>query len=126
MNPQAHRPFATPPPSVAVASLLAQQTAYVNYSSVLPTAPNQTVPPPQQLPSIHSPDANQDDSNGGGDSASDSKGGRALSSSKRAEQNRKAQRAFRERRDQHVKDLESRSQMLDQVSPLSRWTAALS
>ncbi|KAG5650622.1 hypothetical protein H0H81_011626 [Sphagnurus paluster] len=39
--------------------------------------------------------------------------GRALSSSKRAEQNRKAQRAFRERRDQHVKALESRSQLLD-------------
>ncbi|KAJ2918576.1 hypothetical protein MD484_g1891, partial [Candolleomyces efflorescens] len=40
-------------------------------------------------------------------------GGRALSNSKRAEQNRKAQRAFRERRDQHVKFLESRSQLLD-------------
>ncbi|KAJ7593853.1 hypothetical protein C8J56DRAFT_925321 [Mycena floridula] len=39
--------------------------------------------------------------------------GRALSQSKRAEQNRKAQRAFRERRDQHVKALESRSQLLD-------------
>jgi hypothetical protein len=39
--------------------------------------------------------------------------GRPLSSSKRAEQNRKAQRAFRERRDQHVKQLESRSQLLD-------------
>ncbi|KAF9529326.1 hypothetical protein CPB83DRAFT_853076 [Crepidotus variabilis] len=38
---------------------------------------------------------------------------RTLSSSKRAEQNRKAQRAFRERRDQHVKALESRSQLLD-------------
>jgi len=36
-----------------------------------------------------------------------------LSQSKRAEQNRKAQRAFRERRDQHVKALESRSQLLD-------------
>ncbi|EMD37720.1 hypothetical protein CERSUDRAFT_83459 [Gelatoporia subvermispora B] len=40
-------------------------------------------------------------------------GGRTLSQSKRAEQNRKAQRAFRERRDQHVKALESRSQLLD-------------
>ncbi|KAI0779396.1 hypothetical protein C8Q74DRAFT_689099 [Fomes fomentarius] len=39
--------------------------------------------------------------------------GRTLSQSKRAEQNRKAQRAFRERRDQHVKTLESRSQLLD-------------
>ncbi|KAF7298244.1 Proteophosphoglycan ppg4 [Mycena chlorophos] len=40
-------------------------------------------------------------------------GGRVLSTSKRAEQNRKAQRAFRERRDQHVKQLESRSALLD-------------
>jgi len=39
--------------------------------------------------------------------------GRALAQSKRAEQNRKAQRAFRERRDAHVKTLESRSQLLD-------------
>ncbi|KAK0225815.1 hypothetical protein IW262DRAFT_1457076 [Armillaria fumosa] len=46
-------------------------------------------------------------------SGSASSGQRALSSSKRAEQNRKAQRAFRERRDQHVKALESRSQLLD-------------
>ncbi|KAF7976846.1 hypothetical protein HWV62_5550 [Athelia sp. TMB] len=46
-------------------------------------------------------------------SASPPGGGRTLSSSKRAEQNRKAQRAFRERRDQHVKALESRSQLLD-------------
>ncbi|KAJ7072388.1 hypothetical protein C8F01DRAFT_1103831 [Mycena amicta] len=42
-----------------------------------------------------------------------SPGGRVLSTSKRAEQNRKAQRAFRERRDQHVKQLESRSALLD-------------
>ncbi|CAE6517868.1 unnamed protein product [Rhizoctonia solani] len=40
-------------------------------------------------------------------------GTRPLNNSKRAEQNRKAQRAFRERRDQHVKQLESRSAMLD-------------
>jgi len=39
--------------------------------------------------------------------------GRILSTSKRAEQNRKAQRAFRERRDAHVKALEQRSQLLD-------------
>jgi hypothetical protein len=51
--------------------------------------------------------ANDSDSGGAGNK------GRALSQSKRAEQNRKAQRAFRERRDQHVKNLESRSQLLD-------------
>ncbi|KAF8493621.1 hypothetical protein JB92DRAFT_1166529 [Gautieria morchelliformis] len=45
--------------------------------------------------------------------SSNAPGGRQLSTSKRAEQNRKAQRAFRERRDAHVKALESRSQLLD-------------
>lgn len=40
---------------------------------------------------------------------------RPVNPSKRAEQNRKAQRAFRERRDAHVKELEQRSQALDQV-----------
>lgn len=48
-----------------------------------------------------------------GQSPPESPAGRTLSQSKRAEQNRKAQRAFRERRDQHVKALESRSQLLD-------------
>ncbi|KAI0745986.1 hypothetical protein C8Q76DRAFT_596162, partial [Earliella scabrosa] len=47
------------------------------------------------------------------DQARSNSSGRTLSQSKRAEQNRKAQRAFRERRDQHVKTLESRSQLLD-------------
>ncbi|KAF8744932.1 hypothetical protein AX14_012757 [Amanita brunnescens Koide BX004] len=62
----------------------------------LPPGQPQPAPPsgPQQAP--HSPGS-----------------GRTLSQSKRAEQNRKAQRAFRERRDQHVKALESRSQLLD-------------
>jgi len=39
--------------------------------------------------------------------------GRPLNPGKRAEQNRKAQRAFRERREIHVKELEARSQLLD-------------
>ncbi|KAJ7683347.1 hypothetical protein B0H17DRAFT_37093 [Mycena rosella] len=38
---------------------------------------------------------------------------RPPTSSKRAAQNRQAQRAFRERRDQHVRILEARSQLLD-------------
>jgi hypothetical protein len=65
--------------------------------------PNQPPPPQGQV--------YEQDQEGG--SPPGSAAGRALSSSKRAEQNRKAQRAFRERRDQHVKALESRSQLLD-------------
>lgn len=38
---------------------------------------------------------------------------RVLSSTKRAAQNRAAQRAFRERRDKHVKELEARSQQFE-------------
>ncbi|KAG8873249.1 hypothetical protein FRB97_006904 [Tulasnella sp. 331] len=51
----------------------------------------------------------------GGSQAGGGSGGpsRVLNGSKRAEQNRKAQRAFRERRDAHVKALESRSQLLE-------------
>lgn len=66
-----------------------------------PGVPGAPQPPPQSDPQqAHSP--------GGTPS-----GGRPLNTSKRAEQNRKAQRAFRERRDAHVKALESRSQLLD-------------
>ncbi|KAF7376089.1 hypothetical protein MSAN_00023700 [Mycena sanguinolenta] len=64
--------------------------------------------PPQNSP-VAPEDPQQQTQTAPGNPAS----GRALSSSKRAEQNRKAQRAFRERRDQHVKSLESRSQLLD-------------
>ncbi|KAG8992111.1 hypothetical protein FRB94_012005 [Tulasnella sp. JGI-2019a] len=49
----------------------------------------------------------------GGSQAGGSGPSRVLNGSKRAEQNRKAQRAFRERRDAHVKALESRSQLLE-------------
>ncbi|KAJ7287603.1 hypothetical protein C8J57DRAFT_1496017 [Mycena rebaudengoi] len=62
------------------------------------------MPPPNSAPP-------QDDA--GSQSPPANSSGRSLSNSKRAEQNRKAQRAFRERRDQHVKSLESRSQLLD-------------
>ncbi|CCM05068.1 uncharacterized protein FIBRA_07274 [Fibroporia radiculosa] len=64
-------------------------------------SPGGMPPPPPPLPL-------QD-----GQSSPGGSSGRTLSQSKRAEQNRKAQRAFRERRDQHVKALESRSQLLD-------------
>ncbi|OBZ70911.1 AP-1-like transcription factor YAP6 [Grifola frondosa] len=66
-------------------------------------------PHPQGPPPGHPiPPMQGEEQSPGGSSA-----GRTLSQSKRAEQNRKAQRAFRERRDQHVKALESRSQLLD-------------
>jgi len=39
--------------------------------------------------------------------------GKPLNPGKRAEQNRKAQRAFRERRELHMKELEARSQLLE-------------
>ncbi|KAG6372293.1 hypothetical protein JVT61DRAFT_7733 [Boletus reticuloceps] len=69
----------------------------------------QPPPPPQGEPSEqHLNGQDQDPSD-----ESPKGGGRQLSQSKRAEQNRKAQRAFRERRDQRVKALESRSQLLD-------------
>ncbi|CAL1706589.1 unnamed protein product [Somion occarium] len=67
------------------------------------------MPPPQQMPPGPPPGQQAD----GQPSQAGGGGSRALSQSKRAEQNRKAQRAFRERRDQHVKALESRSQLLD-------------
>jgi len=66
--------------------------------------PHPLAPPPPPTEEQRSP------SNGTGTSSGTA---RTLSQSKRAEQNRKAQRAFRERRDQHVKALESRSQLLD-------------
>ncbi|KAJ6609849.1 hypothetical protein B0H10DRAFT_2062736 [Mycena sp. CBHHK59/15] len=85
--------------------------------------PMSTLPPgyqystdfsPGGLPPPQNPAPPQDDAQHQSQSPPpNSQAGRALSSSKRAEQNRKAQRAFRERRDQHVKSLESRSQLLD-------------
>jgi hypothetical protein len=86
------------------------------YADYTPGGMPPNPPQPSQDPAQQSPDS--------------AASGRALSSSKRAEQNRKAQRAFRERRDQlvphttfsffslmplcrHVKALESRSQLLD-------------
>jgi hypothetical protein len=65
-----------------------------------PYAPTDYTPggmPPPHSAQIHPAPEPQSD---GGQSSG---GGRTLSSSKRAEQNRKAQRAFRERRDQYVR-----------------------
>ncbi|OAX40368.1 hypothetical protein K503DRAFT_662118, partial [Rhizopogon vinicolor AM-OR11-026] len=77
-----------------------------------PGGPEYGAPPPH--PSPGEPPASQIEGQPGSDSQGEQKvNGRPLSQTKRAEQNRKAQRAFRERRDQHVKALESRSQLLD-------------
>ncbi|KAA8896092.1 hypothetical protein FN846DRAFT_911051 [Sphaerosporella brunnea] len=61
---------------------------------------------------------------GGGDSSSSTRGGRGSSEEKeltpgqrrRKEQNRAAQRAFRERKERHVKELESRLASLEQAN----------
>ncbi|KAF8325153.1 uncharacterized protein EI90DRAFT_3073114 [Cantharellus anzutake] len=50
-----------------------------------------------------------------GEESSHSTGPRTVTQTKRAEQNRRAQKAFRERRDQHVRELETRSRLLDQA-----------
>lgn len=54
------------------------------------------------------------------DDSKDSKSSKAkkLASGKRADQNRKAQRAFRQRKDKYIKDLELRSQELDIANSL--------
>ncbi|KAI0256413.1 hypothetical protein BJV78DRAFT_1273247 [Lactifluus subvellereus] len=73
------------------------------------------LPPPHSLapPTDSSQEQRPQSQTSNGASPTASGTPRTLSQSKRAEQNRKAQRAFRERRDQHVKALESRSQLLD-------------
>ncbi|KAK7057289.1 hypothetical protein R3P38DRAFT_2840445 [Favolaschia claudopus] len=91
-HPMAH-PIATIPPA-AIPQQYSQFTTDFSPAGL----PAQPPPDPQQQQPSQSPPPS---------------GGRTLSSSKRAEQNRKAQRAFRERRDQHLKNLESRSQLLD-------------
>lgn len=91
-NPTTGRKRKTPPDATSHAPLPPPQ----HYP---PMALNQQ--PYQQLvsqPLQQAPAAPSNDD----DAAGSSSGGRALSTSKRAEQNRKAQRAFRERRDQCV------------------------
>ncbi|GJE94431.1 bZIP transcription factor [Phanerochaete sordida] len=85
-----HPPHLGPPPGMPY--------TYIPHGDYTPGG--MTHPPPPPPPQAEGP-------------PSDGGANRPLSTSKRAEQNRKAQRAFRERRDQHVKALESRSQLLD-------------
>ncbi|KZT21354.1 hypothetical protein NEOLEDRAFT_1024080, partial [Neolentinus lepideus HHB14362 ss-1] len=86
---------------------------YLEYPPPPPGAqPIQMVVPQPQPPQGGQPPPAGSQSPTGAGSGGEG-GGRTLSQSKRAEQNRKAQRAFRERRDAHVKALEQRSQLLD-------------
>ncbi|KAK0461368.1 uncharacterized protein EV420DRAFT_1531741 [Desarmillaria tabescens] len=116
------------PPATTPDSAQPQQPATQPQPQSQPQQLQHVLPPPHtimhQLPPGAMPPYQYTDYSPGGmpppppnsqpdQSGSTSSGQRALSSSKRAEQNRKAQRAFRERRDQHVKALESRSQLLD-------------
>ena len=66
----------------------------------------------------HNPDAQSPDQQGG--NAQDegealTRHGRPLSTTKRAAQNRAAQRAFRERRDQHVREVEAKAKQVDEA-----------
>ncbi|KAF5370643.1 hypothetical protein D9758_001857 [Tetrapyrgos nigripes] len=104
-----------PPPPQTLQHVLPAAHTFMHPSSApypFPPPPNGDYTtgglPPQSIPQPPPVDSQQQPSSPGG-----TQGGRVLSNSKRAEQNRKAQRAFRERRDQHVKALESRSQLLD-------------
>ncbi|KAF7428325.1 hypothetical protein PC9H_007546 [Pleurotus ostreatus] len=100
-----------PPPHVMMHPPHLQALHFAQY------APTDYTPggmPPQGIPPQQPDQQQQQQQQHGSQSPPPSaNGGRPLSNSKRAEQNRKAQRAFRERRDQHVKALESRSQLLD-------------
>ncbi|KAL4073941.1 hypothetical protein V8B97DRAFT_2003637 [Scleroderma yunnanense] len=115
--PQQHPP---PPPGMHLGQMLPPPHALVPpgmphppphiYQYAPPEYTQPPPPPPQsgdQQQSMNGPNDQSDPHSPKGGP------GRQLSQSKRAEQNRKAQRAFRERRDQHVKALESRSQLLD-------------
>ncbi|KAJ8696437.1 hypothetical protein PTI98_006305 [Pleurotus ostreatus] len=101
-----------PPPHVMMHPPHLQALHFAQY------APTDYTPggmPPQGIPPQQPDQQQQQQQQHGSQSPPPSaNGGRPLSNSKRAEQNRKAQRAFRERRDhRHVKALESRSQLLD-------------
>jgi hypothetical protein len=119
------QPVAPPPPPAAMQHTLPPAHTLVPPphlpGHVLPPSYQYTpggytpgmLPPPHSLappPPIEEEHSQSQASNG---TAGTTGTARTLSQSKRAEQNRKAQRAFRERRDQHVKALESRSQLLD-------------
>ncbi|KAG8745891.1 hypothetical protein FRC12_014418 [Ceratobasidium sp. 428] len=99
-HPPMHDPNSRPPPNV-------------QYDFQPDYAPPNPGPSDYPHPPMYRPDVGVVQPPPPPIAAQQSHTGRPLNSSKRAEQNRKAQRAFRERRDQHVKQLESRSAMLD-------------
>ncbi|KAI9569637.1 hypothetical protein HD554DRAFT_2037992 [Boletus coccyginus] len=108
--PQQH----PPPPGIHLGQMLPPPHALMPPGMGHPPM-YQYAPPgyPQPPPPHPEGEPSQQALNGESPDHDSKSGGRQLSQSKRAEQNRKAQRAFRERRDQRVKALESRSQLLD-------------
>ncbi|KAH9942433.1 uncharacterized protein BXZ73DRAFT_97844 [Epithele typhae] len=125
-NPAMHPPpppgtiqqHALPPPHTLIHPPPPHMAGHMQHSYPYPPPPDfspggmppQHAPPP---PPPGHPGAPPQQQHPQDEQLGNSSSGRTLSQSKRAEQNRKAQRAFRERRDQHVKTLESRSQLLD-------------
>ncbi|KIM69817.1 hypothetical protein SCLCIDRAFT_55254, partial [Scleroderma citrinum Foug A] len=113
---QQHLPL-PPPPGMHLGQILLPPHALVppgmppHIYQYAPPEYTQPPPPPPHSQGDQQQAINSDHS--GESSPKTGPGGRQLCQSKRAEQNRKAQRAFRERRDQHVKTLESRSQLLE-------------
>jgi len=113
-QPQQHPPPPPPPPGMHLGMLPPPHTLMPPGMGPPPMyqyAPPDYAQPPPPPGELSQEQLNGHDSDQGLENGKS--GGRQLSQSKRAEQNRKAQRAFRERRDQRVKALESRSQLLD-------------
>lgn len=83
-----------------------------------------TAPPDLPQHSEHAGHGGEEDQgdplNDGEDSPGGQRGGnsRVLSTTKRAAQNRASQRAFRERRDRHIKELETKAAQFDTVNAL--------
>ncbi|SCU77488.1 LAME_0A01266g1_1 [Lachancea meyersii CBS 8951] len=81
--------------------------------------------PPAQSPPSNSNDADRDEN----DSQLIGKSGKPLRNTKRAAQNRSAQKAFRQRRDRYIKDLETKVEEFDrldaQVAALSQENESL-
>lgn len=103
-HPPMHDPNSHPPPP----GVQSQYEFSQDYGSQNP-GPSEFHHPPMYRPDVNPVNVPQP----GSMAPQPGHATRPLNNSKRAEQNRKAQRAFRERRDQHVKQLESRSAMLD-------------
>lgn len=107
--PHQHPPPPPPPPGIHLGQMLPPPHALMPPGMGHPPM-YQYAPPEYAQPPPPPGEASQQPLNGDGTDLSEDpskSGGRQLSQTKRAEQNRKAQRAFRERRDQYVAVLHS-------------------